>query len=60
MVEILTPLSGSADAASASVALWSLLHGMWVLESAHLLGGKKPKDVSWFAIDAFSGGISHR
>jgi AcrR family transcriptional regulator len=57
VIEVLTPLSGSANAPSAAVTLWGMMHGMWTLERANLLGGKKPIDVGRFGVDAFIRGL---
>lgn len=58
VIEMLEPLTGQADAPAAAVTLWSLLHGMWALERANLLGGQKPKDVAGFAVSAVLKGLA--
>lgn len=58
VIEVLEPLTGQADAPAAAVTLWSLLHGMWALERANLLGGQKPKDVAGFAVSAVLKGLA--
>ena len=57
VIEVLEPLTGRADAPSAAVTLWSLLHGMWALERANLLGDQKPKDAAGFAVNAVLKGL---
>ena len=58
VIEALEPLTGQADAPAAAVTLWSLLHGMWALDRANLLGDQKPKDVGGFAINAVLKGLA--
>lgn len=57
VIELLVPLTGAENAPAAAVTLWGLLHGIWGLERANLLGGKKPGDVSRFAVDALIKGL---
>ena len=52
VVEVLEPLTGRTNAPSAAATLWSLLHGMWVLERANLLGDQKPRGMTDFAVNA--------
>ena len=58
VIEVLEPLTGRTDAPSAAVTLWSLLHGMWALERANLLGGQTPNGVGDFAINAVLKGLA--
>lgn len=58
VIEVLEPLTGQADAPAAAVTLWSLLHGMWALNRANLLGDQKPKNVDDFAINAVLKGLA--
>ena len=58
VIEVLEPLTGQADAPAAAVTLWSLLHGMWALDRANLLGDQTPKDASGFAINAVLKGLA--
>jgi AcrR family transcriptional regulator len=58
VIEILVPLTGADNAPPAAVTLWGLVHGMWALERANLLGGRKPIDVGRFGIDAFIKGLA--
>ena len=58
VVEVLEPVTGGADAPSAAVAIWSLLHGLWALQRANLLGEQKPKGVTGFAINTALKGLS--
>lgn len=57
VIELLVPLTGAENAPAAAVTLWGLLHGIWGLERANLLGGKKPGDVGRFAVDALIKGL---
>ena len=58
VIEVLEPLTGRADAPSAAVTLWSLLHGLWALDRANLLGGQAPKGAAGFAADAVLKGLA--
>ncbi len=58
VIEVLEPLTGQADAPAAAITLWSLLHGMWALDRANLLGDQKPKNVDGFAINAVLKGLA--
>ena len=58
VIEVLEPLTGRADAPAAAVTLWSLLHGMWALDRADLLGNQTPKDAGGFAINAVLKGLA--
>jgi AcrR family transcriptional regulator len=58
VIEVLEPLTGQADAPAAAVTLWSLLHGMWALDRANLLGDQKPKNVGGFAINVVLKGLA--
>lgn len=58
VLEIIAPLTGSENAPAAAVTLWSLMHGMWALERANLLRGRKPNDVGRFGINAFIKGLT--
>ena len=57
VIGTLTPLTGEEAAPAAAVTLWGLLHGLWSLQRANLLGGKKPADIAPFAIDALLEGM---
>jgi len=58
VIEVLEPLTGPMNASLAASTLWSLLHGMWALKQANLLGGKKPDDIGDFALNAFLKGLA--
>ena len=57
VVEILEPLTGPTHAPSAAVTIWGLLHGLWALERANLLGQQKPTGVTGFAINTVLKGL---
>lgn len=57
VLSIIEPLTGPADAPAATVALWSLLHGIWALRQADVLGDKKPSDIDKYAFDALIRGL---
>lgn len=57
VVAIVEPLVGAEDAPAATVTLWSLLHGIWALRQANVLGGAKPEDVNDFAFNALIRGL---
>lgn len=56
-LSIIEPLVGAQDAPAATVSLWGLLHGMWALRQAGVLGGKKPAEIDDYAFDAFIKGL---
>ena len=56
-IETLEPLTGPETAPLAAVTLWSLLHGMWALRRANLLGGMKPEDFGGYAIETMLRGV---
>ena len=58
VIKVLEPMTGQPNAPAAAVTLWSLLHGMWALDRANLLGDQKPKDVGAFAINAVLKGLA--
>ena len=58
VIGTLAPFTGEAVAPAAAVTLWGLLHGLWSLQRANLLGGKKPANIAPFAIDALLKGIT--
>ena len=60
VIGTLSPFTGREAAPAAAVTLWGLLHGLWSLQRANLLGGRKPADITPFAIDALLDGIAHR
>ena len=53
-----TLMTDMTDAEAAAVTLWGLLHGLWGLQRANLLGGEKPADVGRFGIDARLRGLA--
>ena len=57
VIEVIEPLTGRENAPLAAITLWSLLHGMWALKRANLLGGKKPTEIGSFSIDALLKGF---
>jgi AcrR family transcriptional regulator len=57
VVTIIEPLTGSLHAPAAAVTIWGLLHGIWSLRRAELLGGKKPSEVNDYAFDALIRGF---
>lgn len=56
-LSIVEPLVGRKNGPAATVSLWGLLHGMWALRQAGVLGGKKPAEVNDYAFDAFIKGL---
>ncbi len=56
-LSIVEPLVGAKDAPAATVSLWGLLHGMWALRQAGVLGGKKPAEIDAYAFDTFIRGL---
>ncbi len=58
VIGTLSPFTGQEVAPAAAVTLWGLLHGLWSLQRANLLGGKKPADIAPFAIDALLDGMN--
>ena len=58
VIKTLSPLTGQEVAPAAAVTLWGLLHGLWSLQRANLLGGNKPADIAPFAIEAFLNGVT--
>lgn len=57
VVSIVQPLAGSKDAPAATVTLWGLLHGIWALRQADVLGDKKPPQIDDYAFDALIRGL---
>ena len=57
VVAIVEPLTGADDAPAAAVTLWGLLHGIWSLRQADVLGGKKPSEIDDYAFDALIQGL---
>lgn len=57
---IVVLLVGSRDGPAATVSLWGLLHGLWALRQAGVLGGQKPADVDAYAFDTFLSGLKGR
>ena len=57
VVSIVEPLAGSDDAPAATVTLWGLLHGIWALRQADVLGGEKPSEIDDYAFDALIRGL---
>ena len=58
VIAVIAPLTGLKKAPAAAVTLWGLLHGLWELQRANLLGGKKPADVGGFGVDALIKGLT--
>lgn len=56
-LSIIEPLVGARDAPAATVSLWSLLHGLWALRQAGVLGGAKPAEIHNYAFDALTKGL---
>lgn len=54
---IIVPLVGPRDGPAATVSLWGLLHGLWALRQAGVLGGQKPLEVDAYAFDTFLSGL---
>lgn len=54
---IVQPLVGAEDGPAATVAMWGLLHGLWALRQAGVLGGKKPAEIDDYAFDAIIRGL---
>lgn len=57
VVGILEPLAGADNATAAAVTLWGLLHGIWSLRQADVLGGKKPSEIDDYAFDVLIQGM---
>lgn len=57
VIRVLVPLTGPEKAPASAVTLWALLHGLWGLQRADLLGGKKPADVGRFGVEALLRGL---
>ncbi len=51
-------LTGRDRAPAVAVALWGLLHGLWALQHANLLGGDRPPAPTAFAIDTLLDGLA--
>lgn len=60
VVAIIEPLVGANDAPAAAVTLWGLLHGIWSLRQADVLGGKKPSEIDAYAFDVLIRGLKTR
>ncbi|MFC4732257.1 TetR/AcrR family transcriptional regulator [Salipiger abyssi] len=60
VLAVVEPLVGVEDAPAATVTLWSLLHGIWALRQANVLGGKKPEDITDYAYQAVIRGLATR
>lgn len=58
-LSIVEPLVGPRDAPAATVSLWGLLHGIWALRQAGVLGGEKPAEIDGYAFDTFIRGLVH-
>jgi Tetracyclin repressor-like, C-terminal domain len=58
VIAVIAPLTGLKKAPAGAVTLWGLLHGLWELQRANLLGGKKPADVVGFGVDALIKGLT--
>jgi hypothetical protein len=58
VIAVIAPLTGLKKAPAVAVTLWGLLHGLWELQRAKLLGGKKPADVVGFGVDALIKGFT--
>lgn len=56
-LSVVQPLVGARDAPAATVALWGLLHGIWGLRQAGVLGGRKPAEIDDFAFDVVIRGL---
>lgn len=54
---IVQPLVGSRDGPAATVSMWGLMHGIWALRQAGVLGGQKPADIEDYAFDVFIRGL---
>jgi AcrR family transcriptional regulator len=57
VVSLVEPITGAEDAPAASVALWGMLHGIWALRQAGVLGGIKPDNVDDYAFAALIRGL---
>lgn len=51
-------LTGRDKAPAVAVALWGLLHGLWALQHANLLGGDRPSAPTAFAIETLLCGLA--
>lgn len=60
VLSIIVPLTGPDKAPAAAVTLWGLLHGLWGLQRANLLGGKKPADAGRFGIEVLLKGLTEQ
>ncbi|XHC09178.1 TetR/AcrR family transcriptional regulator [Labrenzia sp. ac12] len=59
-LQIVVPLVGADAAPDATVTLWGLLHGIWTLRQAGVLGGRKPTEIYEYAFDALIDGLKPR
>jgi AcrR family transcriptional regulator len=50
-------LVGAEHGPSATVALWGLVHGIWALRQAGVLGGMKPAEIDDYAFDSILRGL---
>lgn len=57
VVSLVEPITGADDAPAATVALWGMLHGIWALRQAGVLGGIKPDNVDDYAFGALIRGL---
>jgi AcrR family transcriptional regulator len=55
---IIAPLVGEDKGPAATVALWGMVHGMWSLRQAGVLGGKKPAEIDAYAFGAIIAGLT--
>ena len=58
-LSIVSLLVHEGDAPAATVSLWGLLHGVWALRQAGVLGGSKPTDIAEYAFDTFIKGLTN-
>lgn len=55
--EIIAPLVAPADAEAATVALWSLMHGIWELRRVGVLAEKGQEGIDDYALNALIAGL---
>jgi AcrR family transcriptional regulator len=57
VMAIIEPLARENETPAAAVTLWGLLHGIWALRQAGVLGGDKPSEVYSYASEVLIRGL---
>ena len=57
---IVEPLVGKENGPAATVAMWGMVHGMWALRQAGVLGGTKPAEIDDYAFGAIITGLARQ